>query len=164
MKVWLQGGIFWECSFYCKAPSKEPRQLVVVRPKLRSDFQEKVLKNRIGERGCGVCDQLVDIFLIGWWWGNLESTSSTFCFQLVWGLRACGHHTVNSSTWWGFQYLLKGSKDMAHNIIYSPWGGVRCPWLCSMAKLWFCPASLFSFALPFITFQVKFILWNLRKA
>ena len=46
---------------------QDPKQLVVVRPKLPSDFQEKVLKDRIGERGCRVCDQLVDVFLIGWW-------------------------------------------------------------------------------------------------
>ena len=46
---------------------QDPKQLVVVRPKLLGDFQEKVLKDRIGERGCRVCDQLVDVFLIGWW-------------------------------------------------------------------------------------------------
>ena len=40
-------------------------------------------------------DQLVDILLIGWWWGNRESAPSTFWFQPVWGLRACGQHTVN---------------------------------------------------------------------
>lgn len=35
-------------------------------------------------------DQLVDIFLIGWWLGNWESASSTF-----WGLHVFGQHTVN---------------------------------------------------------------------
>ena len=38
-------------------------------------------------------DQLVDFLLIGWWWGKWESASSTFWFQLVWGLAACGQHT-----------------------------------------------------------------------
>ena len=33
--------------------------------------------------------------LIGWWWGNLESQSKAFSFQPVWGLHACGQHTVN---------------------------------------------------------------------
>ena len=59
-------------------------------------------------------DQHVDILLIGWWWGKWESTSSTFWFQLVWGLRACGQRTVlnnlTSPTWRGFQYLQNSSK------------------------------------------------------
>ena len=44
------------------------------------------------------CDQLVDILLIGWQGGKQESASSTFWFQLVWGLHACGQHTFTSST------------------------------------------------------------------
>ena len=31
------------------------------------------------------CDLLMDFLLIGWWWGNRESTSSTFWFQLAYG-------------------------------------------------------------------------------
>ena len=83
------------CSFYCKLPSKDSRQLVLKRPELPYGFQGKVFKDRLREGGCGVCDQLADILLIGWWWGNQESTSSTFWFQLVWGLRACGQRTDN---------------------------------------------------------------------
>ena len=45
----------------------------------------------------GGCDQLVDNLLTGWWWGKWESASSTFWFQPVWDLRACGQHTVNFS-------------------------------------------------------------------
>ena len=48
-------------------------------------------------------DQLVDILLIGWWGGKWASASSTFWFQLVWGLRACGQHAVNFSHLVGFQ-------------------------------------------------------------
>ena len=37
----------------------------------------------------------MDIFLTGWWWGSWESESSTLWFQQIWGLHACGQHTVN---------------------------------------------------------------------
>ena len=84
-----------KCSVCCRAPSKESRQLVLRRPNHPESFQGKVFKDRIREGWCGVCDQLMDILLIGWWWGNQESTSSTFWFQPVWGLRACGQQTVN---------------------------------------------------------------------
>ena len=56
-----------KCSVYCRAPSKESRQLVLKRPELPEGFQGKVFKNRMREGCCGVCDQLVDILLIGWW-------------------------------------------------------------------------------------------------
>ena len=36
------------------------------------------------------CDQLMEILLTGWWWGNWELASPTFWFQPVWGLCACG--------------------------------------------------------------------------
>ena len=49
--------------------------------------------NTRGE-GHSVRDQLVDILLIGWWCSNKvifqESQSSTFWFQPVWCLCACG--------------------------------------------------------------------------
>ena len=44
---------------------------------------------------CGICDQLVEFLVIGWWSGNRESTSSTFRFQKDWSLHSCGKHTVN---------------------------------------------------------------------
>ena len=40
-------------------------------------------------------DQLMDILLIGWWGGKWELPSSTLWFQPVWGLRACGQHTIS---------------------------------------------------------------------
>ena len=40
-------------------------------------------------------DQLTDSLLMSWWWGKWESASLTFLFQLVFGLHACGQHTVN---------------------------------------------------------------------
>ena len=47
-------------------------------------------------------DRLVDILLTGWWGGNWKSASSTFWFQPVWGLRACGQHTATFSHLGGF--------------------------------------------------------------
>ena len=76
-------------------PSKESRQLVLKRPQIPSGFQGKVFKNTVKEGVCGCVDKLMDILVMGCWWGNLESTSLTFWFQLVWGLCACGQHRVN---------------------------------------------------------------------
>lgn len=38
--------------------------------KLPSGFQGKVFKDRVRERGCRECNQLMDIVLIAWWWGH----------------------------------------------------------------------------------------------
>ena len=43
------------------------RQPVLKRPELPKGFHGKVFKDRVREACCGVCDQLVDILLIGWW-------------------------------------------------------------------------------------------------
>ena len=37
------------------------------RPKVPKGFQGKVYKDKVSEGVCGVCDQLVDTLLIGWW-------------------------------------------------------------------------------------------------
>ena len=37
------------------------------RPKLPTGSKGKVFKDRMRDGGFGVCDQLVDILLIGWW-------------------------------------------------------------------------------------------------
>ena len=52
-------------SVYIRAPNKESRQLVLKRPELHSGFQGKVFKRQGEGEGCGVCDQLMDILLIG---------------------------------------------------------------------------------------------------
>ena len=66
-------------------------------------FREKFIKTGWGWGGYGVCAQLMEWYviqpktptiLIGWWWCNRASASSTFRFQPVCGLRACGQHTV----------------------------------------------------------------------
>ena len=56
-----------KCSVYCRHQAKTPGQLVLKSPELPEGFQGKVYKDRVREPGCGVCDQLVDLLLIGWW-------------------------------------------------------------------------------------------------
>ena len=60
-------------------------------------------------------DQLVDVLLIGWWWGKRESASPTFWFQTVWGLHACGKYAVN------FFHLMRVSvaaKQLKDTVVY----------------------------------------------
>ena len=111
-----------------------------------------------------MCDQLVDILLIGWWWGNWESTSSTSGSNQsgISVLMGSIQFLITSSTWWGFQYLQNSSNDTSQNILYSPWEGTKGLWLCLMAKLLlFCLAWLLSFASAFfLTSLIKFVLWT----
>ena len=62
-------------------------------------LQGRVFKGNIRGEVCRVPEQLVDILLIHWWWGNRvvfqELTSSIFWFQPVWVLHACRQHAVN---------------------------------------------------------------------
>ena len=135
------------------------------RPELPEGFQGKVLKTGWGRGGFWVCDRLLNVLLIGCWWGNWEST---------WGV---SHHLLvptclvvcmlaisiqlTSSTWWGFQHLHHSSKGMAQNII---WGGTKNPWFCLMAKLLFCIAWLFSFLFSFFHFSDQIYFLELREA
>ena len=65
-----------------------------------------------------------------------------------------GHRVVNFSTWCGFQYLQHSSQDTAQNMISSPWGGTKGPWLCLMTKLLlFGLLWLFSFVSTFSYFS-----------
>ena len=109
-------------------------------------FRERFLKRGRGGVCCGVLDQLMDILLICWWWGNWESTSSTFWFQPIWCLCACGQHTVNFFHLVGVSVSAKIAQRTWLRYYYIPWGGTKCPWFCLMAKvLLFCLAWLFSF-------------------
>ena len=93
-------------------------------------------------------DQLLGILLTGWWWGKWESASSTFCFQSVWGLRACGQHTVNFSHLVGVSVSAQQLKDIVMCIPCG--GGARGAGPCPKAVLLFldCP-SLVSASPPF---------------
>ena len=79
-------------------------------------FQE-LLKNQNEGEDCRICDQLMDILLIGWWWGNRvifqESASSTFWFQPIWSLPACGQHVINFIHVVKVLIYAKQLKDMA---------------------------------------------------
>ena len=54
-----------KCSVYCRAPSKESRQPVLKRHQLPDGFQRKGFKDKVREGSGAVCDQLVNILLIG---------------------------------------------------------------------------------------------------
>ena len=88
----------------------------------------------------GVCDQIVDILLIGWWWSKWKWNHHPFWFQPVLGLRVCGQVlllTVNFSYLIGASvsvkqryfcvYPLRGSHDPSlrlHNcfpLLYLPY-------------------------------------------
>ena len=69
---------------------------------------------------------LLDSLLIGWWYANKwESTSSTFWFQVVWGLHVCGKHTVSFSHLVGFSDLQNSSKILL--CISLERGSGHCP-------------------------------------
>ena len=81
------------------------------------------------QRGRG---QLVDLLLIGWWGGKWESASSTFWFQPLWGLRACGQHTVNFSPHGGFGIC---RRAQSHCYVYPLRGVTRTlPWGCTIVS------------------------------
>ena len=144
--------------------ARNPGKLVLKRPWTPNGFQGKVFKDRVREGSCEVYDQLVDSLLTGWWWGNRESTSSIFWPQGSDVFMLVGLIQLTFFTWWGFQYLQNSSKYVAQNIIYSPRGGTKGPWLCLMVKLLlFSLAWLFSF-MRFLTSLIKFTLWNSGKS
>ena len=93
----------------------------------------------------------------GWFvsisWGQF----SQLCQLMSW--LQSGHHIVNFSAWWGFQYLQDSSQDMAQNIIYSPWEGTKkepCLMVHYYYLLFF---DCFSLFLCFLTSLIKLILW-----
>ena len=91
-------------------------------------------------------------WLVRW----LESASSTFWFQLVWVLCACGQHIVNFFHLVGVLVSARQLKGHGSLRILSIWGRTESPWLCLMAELLlFCLAWLFSFCIN------SFLLLNL---
>ena len=99
-------------------------------------------------------DQLMDILLIGWWWGYWGSATSTFWFQLVCGLCTCGQHMVNFFHLMGVSVPAEQLKD---TVMYIPWRRTKTlpqgctivswlllPCLCIpslpwLATVWACP-------------------------
>ena len=80
---------------------------------------------KIWGEGCRVRDFL----LIGLWWGNKGDVSgiSTFWFQPVWGLHACGQHEVTILHLVGVLVSTEQLKDMHEIVIYPPSGGTSSP-------------------------------------
>ena len=108
-----------KCSVYCR-PTKEFRQLVFKRPKLLEGFQGKVFKDRVRE---GVMGCVISSWTFFWLFHgevtgsqHQHSGSNKSGFYML-----VGSTQLTSSTWWRFQGLQNSSKDMAQNIIYSPW-------------------------------------------
>ena len=93
----------------------------------------------------------MDVLLIGWWWDNWVNVTN-FLVPAGLGYGLVSSVQLISSTWWGLPSLQNSSRDLAQNIIHTPWGGTKSPWLCSMAKvLLFCLAWLFPFASAFFS-------------
>ena len=87
-----------------------------------------------------------------WLVGSQHHQTSGFNRSVVSVLVGC--RQLTSSTWWGFEYLQKSSKDVAWNIIHNPWWRTEGPWLCLTAKfLLFCLAWLFSFLSAYSLFS-----------
>ena len=109
-------------------------------------------------------DQLVDLLLIGWWWGKWESASSTFWFQPVWGLVLVGNIP---SLVFNFFHLEGGSvsaKRLEDVVVCIPWRATRTlPQGCTMVSL-DCCFSLVSHPLPsLINNCLNLPCWNSGK-
>ena len=110
-----------KCSIYCRAPSKESRQLEELkRPELPDGFQGEVFKDRVREGSLGCVISVWTFFSLagGEVTGNKHhqppGSNSSGVYVLV------GSRQLTSSAWSGVQYLQNNSKDRTQNIIYSP--------------------------------------------
>ena len=148
------GGGEGKCSTYCRRQARSQGSLVLKRPELPEAFRGRFIKTG-GGRG------LVGCVISSWtfFWlvggevirGQLHPPSGS---NWSGGYVLVGSIQLTSSTWWGFQYLPKSSKDLAQNIIYIPWGGMKGPWFCLMARLLlFCLAWLLFFLSAFSHFS-----------
>ena len=128
-----------KCSVYCQ--QRSPGSWCW---KLLKASQGKVFKNEVRKEVMGCV--INSMHTLGWWWGNQESASSTIWFQLAGVYGLVSSMQLTSPTWWGFQYLQNRTKNMAQDIIYSPWGGTKGSWLYLMTRLLlFCLAWVCSF-------------------
>lgn len=93
--------------------------------------------------------------------------SSAFWFWLFWGLCAGSQHAVNFLHFVEVFVPAKELKDMDRDIIYSLWGGSKCPWVSFIHKhiiiIIIFLLDLFLLFLCFITSQINFVLQNLRR-
>ena len=107
------------------------------RPKLLKYFRERFLKTEwwMGDVGCMI-RLWTFLWLVG---GEVIGSQHHQPSGSNWSgvSKLLGSKELTSSTQWGFQYLQNSSKDRVQDIIYSPWGGTKGPWLCRIAKLVF---------------------------
>ena len=129
-------------SFYCFARQRGPQwanALKTVWPRLEGEVKSLIVFKE---------QRVISSWTFFWWVGcevigsqlhQPSGSNRSGVYMLV------GSMQLTSSTWRGFQDLQNSSKDMAQNIIYSPWGRTKSPWLCLMTKvLWLGLACLFS--------------------
>ena len=109
---------------------------------------EGVLKTTLG---VSIRGDWLDWLMRRWQDEVSKSQPSTFWVQPIWGLCAGGQHAVNFYLV-GVLISPKQFKDMTQDIIYSPWGGTKGPWLCFMDKL-------LRFCLAFFCFCIFSLLW-----
>ena len=100
--------------------------------------------------------QLLDILLIGGWWGPWESASSTFWFQLVWGLYDFGQHTDDLFHLVGPLAPAKQLQGHGSEYIYSFWGRAEGPWLCWRLIYYY---SVLLDCFPFSIFSLLWLNW-----
>ena len=105
---------------------RNPGQLVLKKRKLPEGFQRKTFKDRLREGVHVVCDQLMDIFLIG---GHELIGNHIINLLILTGVESVCllQHTVKLFHLVRASVSAKTSKDMAQNIFYSPRGGTKCP-------------------------------------
>ena len=120
-------------SVYCRMPKQGVQVNGAQKSWTLKGFQRKVFKDWVRER--------VAVHVIGSWtffWLVDDEVTRSRHHQPSGSSRSGGYMLVGStqltsSTWWGSPYPQNSSKDMAQNIIYSPWRGTKSPWLCLMA-------------------------------
>jgi len=83
---------------------------------------EGVVRSFVVTAQRGGCNQLVEIFLIDWWWDKREPASSVFWFQLVWGVPAFKQHTV---TFFLPVKVSVSAKQLKDVFTYISWGGTK---------------------------------------
>ena len=117
-----------KCSVYCRVPSKKYRATKCLKdPNSLKAFIEGFLKT-----GWGVVQYMISswtsFWLIGYKvTGSQHHQPSDYNQSAVYVL--VGSIQITSSTWRGFQSLQNSTKDLPQNIIYSPEGGTKGPWL-----------------------------------
>ena len=146
---------------FIAGPRKKNGQLMLKRPKLIKSFQESIFKGGVKQ---GALRK----------WSALAQFSDWLILRSQCGCLANLNHQLSDSSWSGVYMLVVSMhmvgvsvsaklKNMIQDIMYSPWGKTKDPWLCFMAKhLFFFLAWPFSFAFAFSHFS-KFALWNSGK-